>query len=75
MTPPPEQREGSPVLIDRARFYDPLIRPGDLLQSSASRLAEWVRQQDAPYEVHMAALEAETASQEWTDARREEPVP
>lgn len=47
---------------------------GDMLQSSASRLAEWVLEQQAghqvPYEVHMAALEAEHARDKWTETRR-----
>lgn len=53
----------------------PLIRPGDQLQSSASRMAEWIRKIDAtspgfvPYEVHMAVLEAEAAVHEWTGVR------
>jgi hypothetical protein len=48
------------------------LRPaGDLLQSSASRMAEWVKaQSDVPYEVHMAACEAAGAVEDWTTARR-----
>lgn len=49
-----------------------LVGPGDLLQSSASRLAEWVLSDSAepPYEVQMAALEAQAAVNEWTEARQ-----
>lgn len=50
------------------------IQIGDTMQSAASRLAEWVREQvdhhTVPYEVHMAALEAATAVEEWTELRR-----
>lgn len=50
---------------------DPLVYYGDQLQSAASRLAEWVRaQEDVPYEVLMAALEAGSAVRRWTEARR-----
>jgi hypothetical protein len=49
---------------------------GDLLQSSASRLAEYVlsltevTSQAIPYEVHMAALEARDGVIAWTEVRR-----
>lgn len=46
-----------------------LIAAGDQLQSAASRLAEWVIECGAPYEVYMAALEAQTAISAWTEAR------
>lgn len=45
---------------------------GDGMQSAASRMAEWIRRvhnDDAPYEVHLAALEAEDYIAQWTDAR------
>lgn len=44
---------------------------GDTMQSAASRLAEWVNTADAPYEVRMAALEAETSVADWTELRRQ----
>lgn len=56
-----------------------LTQTGDTLQSSASRLAEFVlaldgrhgrRDSPVPYEVYMAALEAESAVRHWTEARR-----
>lgn len=48
-----------------------LLTPGDTLQSAASRLVEWVLQQEGvPYETHMAALEARGAVAQWTEARR-----
>lgn len=51
-----------------------LTKPGDALQSAASRMAEFVLKVAAyryvlPYEVHMAALEAQSAGDEWTAAR------
>lgn len=47
-----------------------IIRAGDRLQSEASRMAEWILQVGlAPYEVHMAALEARSAVERWTNAR------
>jgi hypothetical protein len=49
------------------------VRIGDRLQSEASRLAEFVRRQDqarVPYETQMAAIEVETAVEEWTQLRR-----
>lgn len=45
---------------------------GDRMQSEASRLAEFVLALDqAPYEVHMAAIEAANAVEDWTEIRRE----
>lgn len=55
-----------------------LIPIGDQLQSSASRMAEWVlssRATNVPYEVRMAALEAEDAVADWTEVRRTPPAP
>ena len=55
-----------------------LTDPGDTLQSAASRMAEWIRALDpntVPYEVSMAALEARSAVDEWTEARREKVSP
>lgn len=56
-----------------------LTTAGDTLQSAASRLAEYVlkltrddqngQSVDVPYEVHLAALEAQTAVVHWTNAR------
>jgi hypothetical protein len=57
------------TLTEARRERDGLIDPGDKLQSAASRLAEWVRGQDAPYEVAMAAIEARSAVEQWTVAR------
>jgi hypothetical protein len=57
------------TLTEARRERDGLIDPGDKLQSAASRLAEWVRGQDAPYEVAMAAIEARSAVEQWTGAR------
>lgn len=57
------RRQPAPTMED-------LLRPGDLMQSALSRLAEWVKSQDAPYEVHMAALEASDGIAGWTDVRR-----
>lgn len=52
---------------------DDLRSIGDRLQSAASRMAEWIvddsAQKNPPYEVVVAALEAEKAVAEWTDAR------
>src|SRR5688572_11923656 len=53
---------------------DSLIPAGDKLQSAASRMAEWIRTQaydliQVPYEVHQAAIEADSAVNQWTDAR------
>lgn len=49
---------------------------GDGMQSAASRMAEWIRNvgskvhgRELPYEVYMAALEAEDYVAQWTDAR------
>lgn len=47
---------------------------GDALQSAASRMAEWIRNLPdgsvrIPYEVHMAAIEAEDYVDQWTAAR------
>ena len=51
-----------------------LTKAGDQLQSAAARMAEWITSNDrgvvAPYEVHMAALEAQDAVGEWTIARQ-----
>lgn len=50
-----------------------LTQAGDTMQSAASRLAQWVRAQgceSVPYEVWMAALEAESSVDHWTEARR-----
>jgi hypothetical protein len=45
-----------------------LVRIGDRLQSEASRLAEWVlNDQRAPYEVMGAAAGAMSAVNEWTE--------
>lgn len=46
---------------------------GDQMQSAASRMAEYVRAQrgNVPYEVLMAALEAESAVKDWTSLRRQ----
>jgi len=52
-----------------------LIAPGDQLQSAAARMAEWINRpggeprSNVPYEVQMAALEAEGAIKAWTRAR------
>lgn len=47
-----------------------LTGPGDQLQSIASRLAEWVRDEVvADYEVRLAAAEAPSAVEGWTRAR------
>lgn len=57
---------------------DPLIKPGDQLQSAASRMAAWILDpytelgEGVPYEVEMAALEAQSAVDEWTEVRRNE---
>lgn len=58
-----------------------LQKAGDQLQSSASRMAEFLNEQgydyedrltgdSVPYEVRMAALEARRAVEAWTEARR-----
>jgi hypothetical protein len=56
---------------------DLLRQHGDLMQSSLSRLVEWMwaefpdhRWDALPYEVGMAMLEGESAVEAWTDARR-----
>ena len=50
-----------------------LTGPGDQLQSIASRLAEWVRDEVvADYEVCLAAAEAPSAVEGWTRARTTE---
>lgn len=47
-----------------------LLRIGDNMQSSLSRLAEFASSvTNAPYEVAMAALEADSAVDEWTALR------
>lgn len=69
--PHPEQAELT-RLRARVEELERLIRPGDTLQSAASRLAEWVRENDPPYEVRMAAIEAQRAVEEWTDARTDQ---
>lgn len=55
------------------------IAAGDLMQSSLSRLIEWVSLVDdptakspiiLPYEVRMAILEGQSAIEAWTEARR-----
>lgn len=53
-----------------------MIRSGDAMQSAASRLSEYIQDQwgdasgsNIPYEVRMAALEAESAINDWTEAR------
>jgi hypothetical protein len=57
------------VLILEGHVGD-LCAAGDTLQSAASRLSEFVqKQQDVPYEVTMAAIEARDAARDWTDAR------
>lgn len=50
-----------------------LVRPGDQLQSAASRMAEYLLNLDTkiPYEVLMAAHEANSAVDEWTKVRRQ----
>ena len=65
-------RERDELRADLRRLYG----PGDLLQSSASRMAEYVRNRQrvagegaVPYEVQMAALESEDAVEDWTAAR------
>ncbi len=46
---------------------------GDLMQSSLSRLSEWVKKQESvPYEVRMAALEGKSAVEDWTNVRRKD---
>jgi hypothetical protein len=53
---------------------DDLRATGDLMQSSLSRVLEWVRREkrpDMPYEVSMACLEGESAVDLWTEIRRQ----
>lgn len=53
---------------------DALRVAGDAMQSAASRMAEYInsrRSPSDPYEVVMAALEADGATQAWTEARRD----
>jgi hypothetical protein len=51
-------------------------RIGDNLQSEASRMADWFRQEQHrrafPYEVHMAVAAVERLVEEWTELRRAE---
>lgn len=47
-----------------------LTQVGDQLQSSASRLAEWISQQESvPYEVAVAVIETQRAVNDWTELR------
>lgn len=81
MTPPPDWIKDK---MDPLRFRhvtehnEPdIVRAGDALQSEASRMAEWILQcvhdphtaGTVPYEVHMAALGAQSAVERWTKAR------
>lgn len=68
---------GCAILTAKVRRLRRLEGPGDTLQSAASRMAQYVRDRSGvvPYEVFMAALEAETAEDEWTDARATGAVP
>lgn len=59
-----------------AEYEAELIRVGDAMQSSLSRLAEFVSDQQAdgvtiPYEVHMGRLEGEGQVDGWTRIRRQ----
>lgn len=70
------QRIADAVLAELGLTEDPaeMRRVGDLLQSDASRLAEWVIAQDdheepVPYEVHSAAHSAQSAVEKWTALR------
>lgn len=47
-----------------------LTRPGDAMQSALSRLSEWVKKNNAPYEVFMACVEGDSAVNDWTETRR-----
>lgn len=72
--------KGHGVHVEPAPVEPPKLSPaeimrgiGDTLQSEASRVAEWVLLQGAvPYEVHQAALGAESAIEQWTEFRRTE---
>ena len=53
-------------------FHTDLSAVGDRMQSAASRLAEWVRDQPGvPYEVFMAQIEARDEVAKWTEIRRQ----
>ena len=51
-------------------------RIGDSLQSEASRMADWFRQEQHrrafPYEIHMAVAAVERLVEEWTELRKAE---
>lgn len=51
---------------------DELLVAGDYMQSSLSRLCEYLhaRYSELPYEVGMAVLEGRTGVDQWTEARR-----
>ncbi len=59
---------------DVLRERDDLRQVGDMLQSEASRLAEFVNALGpamVPYEVQQAMLGVRSAVAQWTDVRRE----
>lgn len=49
-----------------------LTAAGDLMQSAASRVTEWLFESETvmPYEVVMATMELQGAIKDWTEARR-----
>lgn len=47
---------------------------GDLMQSSLSRIIEYVTVQTLPYEVRMAVHEGASAIEDWTNVRRADAV-